>query len=105
MNTKIGIYSVAVIAFKIRIDRRTDGEVREGSYVEQRPALIPAENIYAAAEEAKHFAFDLWPKEEGWYGHQAAIQPVTNYFMETGFEAFQAGIISLDTEEPQAFNF
>lgn len=105
MDNQLRIYTVSVLAFRFRPDMLPDGRIREGTYAEQRPALIPAVTIQDAAEQSKNFALDLWPKADGWYGHQAAVVPVTNYFLETVFEVFKAGAIGPDSEEPQTFDF
>ncbi len=91
MSKKLKLYSVSVLAFMPIDDAlelsfisedQTDGEA---TYIEQLPALIPASTIEEAAERAKKIALNKWQPGAGWYGHQAAILPVTKDFYEAAF--------------------
>lgn len=89
------IYIAAIIAFSPI--QNVDAN-REDSLSMMMPALIPAENIDAAAEECKQHAFDRWKPDEGWYGHHADVMPVTKDFFDKAFAAYRAGIIDMTPE-------
>jgi hypothetical protein len=113
MSEKLKIYSISVMAFKASqdvlelsfIDNGARGE--DVTHVEQLPAIVPAHSIKEAAEQAKVFAFNRWTVEDGWYGHQACILPVTKDFYEKAFVAHEAGVVdTLDESEPgECFSF
>lgn len=77
----------------------------ESTYVEHLPALVPAASIKDAAENARAFALDRWKMNEGWYGHQAAIMPVTRDFYEAAFNAHRAGVVDMSDEGEQGETF
>ena len=95
------IYSVSLLAFS-RLD---DGTATGGTYVEQIPALIQAESIQSAGQQAGEQALNRWKVDEGWYGHQADVLPVTKAFYDAAFEAQRLGIVNLEEEEPLTFKF
>jgi hypothetical protein len=95
-ETNVKIYAVSVLA----MSQLHELAPRGGSYIEHRPALVPASSIDEAAEAAKEFAFQVWPVGDNWYGHQAAIQPVTKEFFDIALRARDAGAIDLMTDEP-----
>lgn len=103
---KLKVYAASILAFQFRADLRPDGRVLEGSLTMQKPALIPADSIEDAAKRAKEFAFREWPRNAGWYGHQAAIMPVTKEFIELAVHVTKLDQIDDHDEEPgQCFNF
>lgn len=96
------IYVISLLAFS----RLEDGTPGGGTYAEQIPCLAPAESIDDAAEQVRKYALDRWKINEGWYAHQADIQPVTSAFYKAAFEAHREGIIDLDErEESRTFKF
>lgn len=96
------IYIASLIAIS---DLIAEGDDRPASISMSIPALIPAQSIEAAAEQAKKFAFDKWKPEEGWHTHQATIMAVTEAFYEAASAAALAGILDMSEEEGQTFNF
>jgi hypothetical protein len=106
MEEKLRVYIVSVMAFSALNDTTVEGE---STFVEHLPAIVPAASIEDAAENACAFAMERWKAVEGWYGHQAAIQPVTQTFYEAAFNAFDADVVELGNEgkdEPgQVFQF
>lgn len=113
MHKKLKVYAVSVMAFMSTDDAlslsfiteaMTDGEI---TYIEQLPALIPAYSIDEASEQSKTFALGRWKVSEGWYGHQAAIMPVTKDFYEKAINCYNEGGVDMtdDTETGQCFNF
>jgi hypothetical protein len=99
----MNIYVVSVLAFS----PIAEGSISVGSYYEHIPALIPAESIEDAAENAKNFALDKWKISEGWTGHQAAIISVTQGFYDAALSALEAGIIddADSVSEERTFQF
>jgi hypothetical protein len=89
------IYVAAIIAFSPIQDV---DDPREHSLSMTMPALIPAENIDAAAEQCKQHAFARWKPAEGWYGHHADVMPVTKEFFDKALAAYMAGVIDLTPE-------
>jgi hypothetical protein len=74
------------------------------------PAMLPAVSVEAAAEAARAASFERWKAEDGWYGHQANIMPVTKAFLQATLNACAAGVVGdieelSDDEPPQTFNF
>lgn len=103
MEKKLRVYCAAAMAFHFRIDMPDDGGIRDGEYVEQFPALIPAESIEAAAEAARPIALERWKPSDEWYGHQITIEPVTEQFFDAAAAAATAGVIGEDDEAPKTF--
>jgi hypothetical protein len=103
MGEKLKVYCIALIAFS----HLHDADTGAGTYVENVPALVPADSIEEAAQAAREHAMTRWPPSQGWYGHQAAIEPVTAKFFEAAFRAHAAGVVeeSADTEAPEVFQF
>lgn len=109
---KLKVYAISIMAFRqasdtlelsVISDIPSDGNI---CIVEQLPGLVPAESIEAAAESAKAEAFSKWQTSEAWYGHQAAIMPVTKQFFELALKALAAGAIDTITEEGErCFSF
>jgi hypothetical protein len=95
------VYTIAAFAMSPLADGTPDG----GTYMEAFPCLIPAESIQDAAAQVRAVAMDRWKPDEGWYGHQAEILPVTKAFYDAAFEAARAGIIDLEEEAPLTFKF
>ncbi len=89
------IYIAAIIAFSPLEDVDRGGE---NSLTMAIPAMIPAENIDAAAEQCRQYALSRWPPNEGWYGHHADIMPITRDFYDKALTAYQAGILDLTSE-------
>lgn len=99
---QVRVYAVSVMAFS----QLHPMAPRGGTYVEHRPALVPASSIEEAAESAREFAFEVWPISETWYGHQAAIQPVTKEFFDVALRAHEAGVIDqMTVEAAETFRF
>lgn len=96
---KLRVYTVSILAFKPRVEVLPDNRVREASTAYQLPGLIPAEHLDAAGEAALGKAFEEWPRSEGYYGHQAAVIPVTKQFFDLADEARKAGAIEDDVDE------
>jgi hypothetical protein len=65
------------------------------------PLLVPARSMTEASERCREQALERWPISEGWYGHQAAIIPVTQEFYRHAFEAHGAGVVDLSEDEQQ----
>ncbi len=97
------VYAVSIIAFRFRPDLLPDGRVREGSYAEHLPGILMGENILSAAERSKALALERWPKGEGWYGHQAAIQPASGDITSNILGASMAGDLYGSDEQPDVF--
>ena len=89
------IYIAAIIAFAPLEDVERSGE---SSITMTIPAMVPAENIDAAAEQCRQHALARWPTSEGWYGHHADIMPITRDFYEKALSAYRAGILDLTSE-------
>lgn len=102
MADQIRVYAVSIMAFSQLHENAPAG----GTYVEHIPGLVPAHSIEDAADRAKEKAFERWPIDQTWYGHQAAIEPVTNAFFDVAIQAYKAGEIdSSDAEQPAIFQF
>jgi hypothetical protein len=56
---------------------------------------------FSRYEQAKIQSFERWKISEGWYGHQAAIIPVTKQVFELALSAFVAGAIDTMNEEKE----
>lgn len=95
------IFLVSVLAFKP--SKNLKGEPIALAY--HAPGLLPAVTFEQAAEIAKEFVFSFAPESEGYYGHQALIQPVTNDFQNLIEVAKAAGTLDLSTEPHQVFTF
>ena len=101
---KLRVYVISLMAFAPLNDTTHPGE---STYVEHFPALVPAESIEMAAEEAKKVAFNRWKTFDGWHSHQVAIQPVTHDFYEAAFAAHTDGVVDFEKEleSPRTFQF
>ncbi len=99
----MNVYVVSVMAFSPIVE----GSISVGTYCEHIPALIPAESIEDAAENAKNFALDKWKISEGWTGHQAGIKSVTKEFYDAALDALEAGKIddADSVSEERTFQF
>ncbi|HEX8370660.1 MAG TPA: hypothetical protein VF604_19095 [Pyrinomonadaceae bacterium] len=74
--------------------------------VEHLPGIIFAASIEHAAQLSKQKALERWKVNEGWFSHQAMVQPVTQDFLDATNEARAKGILDLTTgEQPQRFEF
>jgi len=58
-----------------------------------------------AGEVARNQAYKFWPKEAGWYGHQAAITPVTDQFKTTVKSMETWDLPITNDEESEVFIF
>jgi len=93
------IYMISLMAFFFSPEKNI-------TTVEHLPALQPAASIAHAAQLAKEKALEKWKVSEGWYAHQAAIQPVTQAFLDATDVARSQGILDLTAQEqPQIFEF
>jgi len=89
MEQQIRVYVGSLMAFK------QIGEPGPGleSYLETKPIVLMATDIENAALEAKHFAFEQWPKEDGWRQHTAVMLPSTkDFFIHLNNMALQGHI-------------
>lgn len=94
-------YAVSVMAFSQLHEKAPAG----GTYVEHLPVFIAAEDIDEAADQAEAFALERWPISETWYGHNAAIEPVTEKFFERCFGEIPADIDVDPDERGQIFTY
>jgi hypothetical protein len=95
MNGKLfRIYFGSVMAFSMLHKNAPSG----GTYTEHKPLILLAHSINEAAEKAKVFAFESWPIDETWYGHQAAIIAVSKEFYDNIFEADDLDLLDLSDE-------
>lgn len=102
MAAKLKIYVVTVLAFSPLHDMTSAHG--EGTYVEQIPGIILAESKRAAALDARRQAYERWNPEAGWYGHQAAVLPVTRAFYKAAGDALRAGVVDeADDEDGETF--
>jgi hypothetical protein len=71
------------------------------------PFMLLATSIQGAAVDAKQMAFERWPKEEFWYGHNAAIASVPGDIHAPIKQAYIDGQMdmSAEGEEGQCFPF
>lgn len=112
MEQKLKVYVISVMAFMstedaLELSFLTGAEGDISTCIEQLPGIVPASSISEAAEQTKTFALDRWKPSEGWYGHQAAILPVTKNFYEAAFTAYKAGVVDTfdETEQGECFTF
>lgn len=110
------IYAVALLAFSDIQDASNQNQsdqdseiavdVPLGTYTECLPALIPADSMQEAFEQARVFALDKWKTDEGWHTHQANIMPVPEKIYDAIFAALDANTLEVGDDEPgQTFNF
>jgi hypothetical protein len=72
---------------------------------ESIPAIIPADSIEQAGEQAHKYLIERWKPEEGWHKHQANIMPVSHAFYDEAFRAYDAGILDMSDEPGRTINF
>lgn len=94
------IYAISILAFSPLHDADTK---TENTYVEQIPAIVPAESIAHAARNARDYAYQRWNPNDGWYGHQATVMSVTKEFYEAAGRALNDGLIDWTPDEGQCF--
>jgi hypothetical protein len=93
------IYIVSLMAFFFMPEENI-------TRAEHLPGLIPAESIEHAAQLAEQKARAHWKVEDGWFSHQAMVQPVTQDFLDATDGARTQGILDLRAfEQPQRFEF
>lgn len=75
--------------------------------LDSTPFAIITPSIEIAADEAREFAFEAWPMNEGWTGHYASIVPVDNGIYALLGNAAENGTLDLDVprESKSGFRF
>lgn len=91
------MYVASMAAYSAVID--PDNE-KQDTFSQHAPALIPATDMKAAAQEAGRIILKHFPKDEGWYGHSAILTTVTKAFFESLKPWLDQGVVP-DTGDPE----